>query len=284
MEDSDSDSDDAFWGFTHDDIPQEHRVGVPEEDDLGSSVSSVNTADLSDFPDNSGSESDEDERIFNATGIDITWRSRDFEPVEQNHFLQNSGAKLPYNFDSSGTPISFFNLFFPSHLIGVLVQNTNKYARWKRELKRATLRDPLWEDRLWPEDGSRETYSEEMQCFLGLQMLFGLNSRPQYKDYWSKNPYIGCRMVQRTMTLKRFEKLSQYFHVSDREMEPKPDNPNFDKLFKVRNILSEVQVTCTARYSPGQNQAIDEGKYLELCFPTCCETRDQTSNCMVPSF
>jgi hypothetical protein len=212
------------------------------------------------------SESDEDERTFDGTGIDISWRSRDFEPVERNYFIQNSGAKVPYNFDTSGTPLSFFNLFFPSHLIEVLVRNTNKYASWKREVKRATHHDPHWEDPLWPEDGSRETDIEEMQCFLGMLVLFGLNSRPQYKDYWSRNPYIGCKMVQQTMTLKRYEKLSQYFHVSDREMEPAPDHPNFDKLFKVRKILSEVQKRCMERYSPGPNQAIDEGYYHHPSF------------------
>jgi hypothetical protein len=61
------------------------------------------------------------------------------------------------------------------------------------------------------------------------------------------------------MTLRRFEKINQYFHVSDRDSEPERESAQYDKLFKIRPVMTIVEQNCKDFYSPNENQAIDEG-------------------------
>ena len=98
-----------------------------------------------------------------------------------------------------------------------------------------------------------------MRAYLGLLVLFGVSPRPQYKDYWSTNIYIGNEGVKEVMSLKRFEKISQYFHVSDRESEPARGSPQYDKLFKIRPVMNIVEQQSVELYKPREHQAIDEG-------------------------
>ena len=42
----------------------------------------------------------------------------------------------------------------------------------------------------------------------------------QYQMAFSTDPFLGNEGTRKMMTLKRFEKIAQYFHVSDSTKEP----------------------------------------------------------------
>ena len=98
-----------------------------------------------------------------------------------------------------------------------------------------------------------------MRAYLGLLVLFGVSPRPQYRDYWSTDVYIGNPGVKDVMMLKRFEKITQYLHVSNRDHEPGRNSPEYDKLYKIRPVMKIVELNCKNLYSPNEHQAIDEG-------------------------
>ena len=61
------------------------------------------------------------------------------------------------------------------------------------------------------------------------------------------------------MICRRYQKLTQYLHVSDRDNEPAQNSADYDKLYKIHPVLNMVQDSFAESYKPGQNQIIDEG-------------------------
>ena len=60
------------------------------------------------------------------------------------------------------------------------------------------------------------------------------------------------------MTLNRFEKISQYFHISDRANEPGRNDESYDPLYKVKPVLTAMNKQFMALCGTGGNCAIDE--------------------------
>ena len=85
----------------------------------------------------------------------------------------------------------------------------------------------------------------------------GINLLPQYKMYWHKDMCLGNDGIKRTMPISRYEKLTQYLHVSDRASEPRHEGA-YDKLYKIRPILTMTKETLKECYNPGKNQTVDE--------------------------
>ena len=108
--------------------------------------------------------------------------------------------------------------------------------------------DPHW----------HETTTSEMKAFVGLHVLFGIKQLPSYRLYWSKNPLLGVIEVQKVMSRNRFNKLVQYLHVNDSTQSLPRDDPQHDKLFKIRPILDCVLGTCRSEYLPSKNISVDE--------------------------
>ena len=95
-----------------------------------------------------------------------------------------------------------------------------------------------------------------MRALFGINILMGVSALPQYHLYWHKDKFIGNASVKGTMTLKRYEKLMQYLHVSDRATEP--TGQNHEKLYTIWPVLEIVQESFKAHYNPGKNQTVDE--------------------------
>lgn len=60
------------------------------------------------------------------------------------------------------------------------------------------------------------------------------------------------------MTLKRFLKVLRYLHVNDNEVMPKKGEPEFDKLYKVRPIITCLTKNFLEAYNPSRNLSVDE--------------------------
>ena len=64
---------------------------------------------------------------------------------------------------------------------------------------------------------------------------------------------------KKTMTYRRFQKLTQYLHVSNRSKELAQNSVDYDKLYKIHPVLNMVQDNFAESYKPGENQIIDKG-------------------------
>ena len=185
---------------------------VPDSDPDSSDieVSSVGSSDISDI----GEPEDETQNIANNdvnVPQEATWTTN-FGDVSVDAVEQPSGPDLPPGFDTAtAPPLYYFELLFQTEI----VNHTDNYAVFKRDEIRTKNNDPECADPRWS-----DTSVSEMRALFGINILMGISTLPQYHLYWHKDKFIGNAGVKNTMTLKRYEKLLQYLHVSGRATEP----------------------------------------------------------------
>ena len=99
---------------------------------------------------------------------------------------------------------------------------------------------------------------EEMRAFIGIRLYMSVLVLPQTDMYWSHDTVSGNLFVRNIMQRNRFDKISQYLHVTDVHSNPPRGDPLHDKLAHIRPLLEAVRRNCTERYNPHQNVSIDE--------------------------
>ena len=109
-------------------------------------------------------------------------------------------------------------MYFTDEVLEQIVIHTNSYARFCI-LKQRQFR-PNYVDKLWSLDGSNNLTVPELKAYFGILIILGINPVKQYQMAFSRDPFLGNEETRKTMTLKRFEKIAQYFKVSDGTKEP----------------------------------------------------------------
>ena len=170
---------------------------------------------------------------------------------------QQPGPRLPDDFNvETAKPIDYFQLFFSDELLTSIVLHTNSYAVWAIQQK--WLVRPQFKDPHWRTSGEDNVTLEELKAFLGLLLIFGLNPVRQYQNAFSPCPFLSNQGVRNTMSLKRFEKLCQYFHISDCVSEPHKGTSNYDPLYKVRHVMETLLELFPKFNAFAEVQCIDE--------------------------
>jgi len=124
-----------------------------------------------------------------------------------------------------------------------MVDCTNENAREylaNHQVKRSS-RFRKWED----------TTLEEMKKFLGLRIWMGLDRKPRYDNYWSKNPLYKNSVASRVMTRDRFLLLLRFWHFG-------PNDPSKGKLYKIQPLVDKMQEKFEAAKTPGKFIVVDE--------------------------
>ena len=98
---------------------------------------------------------------------------------------------------------------------------------------------------------------DKMKAYFGLAILFGVHNQPRYRNYWSSNPLLGNSAVQKVITLRRYQKISEYLHVTDREREHPRGHPSYSKLAKIQWLLDYLNDTFSRIKHPNKNQSVD---------------------------
>uniref|UniRef100_A0A3B3Y771 PiggyBac transposable element-derived protein domain-containing protein n=1 Tax=Poecilia mexicana TaxID=48701 RepID=A0A3B3Y771_9TELE len=140
----------------------------------------------------------------------------------------------------------YFRILFPDSLFEHMVEQTNNYALYRQ--RRSGKSDPHW----------HPTDVREMKAYVGLNILMGINQLPDTGMYWASDIFIGNAGFKKTMTARRFEKLTQYLQLCDRDSEPVRGERGYDGLFKIRPLLDVVENTMWDAYSPNRCLTIDK--------------------------
>lgn len=137
-------------------------------------------------------------------------------------------------------PIDFFNKFFNPDLIHLLVQQTNLYAEQNHT-------------RHWT-----EVDDKEMQGFIGMLIAMGIHSLPSFRHYFSTDPFYRVQPVADVMSRRRFHKLLGNIHVNDNLKAVSRGEPRYDKLHKIRPILTHLNNQFMGQAVSSSSQSIDE--------------------------
>ena len=201
--------------------------------------------------DNLGNDTRSANEMHDVLNNDPEW-TQNYLPIHVQQFNGPFGTQLGPAFDPSvATPLDYFQLFFSDNVFEVICDHTNKYQKFRVEQKKIT--SPDYCDKFW-----FDTNLLEMKAYFGIAVVFGILNARRYRSYWSRDPFLGNQGVQRVFSLKRYSKLSEYLHVSDRESEKNRGHPEYDKLGKVRWLYDHLQEKFREYKHPERAQCLDE--------------------------
>lgn len=157
------------------------------------------------------------------------------ETFNQYHFSQPYGPTFDVNTES---PMEIFQKFFGIDIMNHIVEQSNKYAS---------------------QNGTELTMDiEELKAMIGILIIMGFHSLPTIKKYWSCDENFKVSRITNKITLKRFLKLMRFLHVNDNAVMPERNTPQFDKLYKIRPMLSHISNKFQQNFNPSRQMAVDE--------------------------
>ncbi|XP_039764250.1 piggyBac transposable element-derived protein 4-like [Pararge aegeria] len=181
--------------------------------------------------------SDESECEDESWGKNM-WDSRpdpEFDEVTvQPKYLMNRKAR----------PVAHFEKFFNDDGFDLIITQTNLYAEQER-IKN-----------LSPVDKA------EIRAFLGIFIIMGYHILPQIDLYWSTDPGFRVNEVADVTTVKRFKKILQALHLNNNREQPERGSPDFDKLYKLRPLISLLNDAFQNNATNSSSQSIDESMIL----------------------
>ena len=249
-EESDSDSDDEFEGFTASDFMLALRKQKAELVE----VSMDELSDISfDESESEGSETDSDTEIDNSSESsssddeqlpegDVKWRER-LSAITIPAFTSREGPSRELEADANEK--DFLNLLFPDIVFDILAIQTNLYAE--------QLQEKNGVDKHWT-----NTSQSEMKAYIGMRIYMSILQLPAMDMYWSTDYMFGNLFIPNVMLRDRFDKICQYFHANDSTENPRRGQPDHDKLHHIRPIMDIVNKRCQWMYHPHQNTSVDE--------------------------
>ena len=98
-----------------------------------------------------------------------------------------------------------------------------------------------------------ETTEGEMNAFLGINFIMGINKLPSFEDYWSADKCIGSKKIQNVMTRTRFQSILQNLHFSNTENDDKTDKSN-----KIRPVIKHLNKVFAESLSNRPFQSVDK--------------------------
>ncbi len=137
---------------------------------------------------------------------------------------------------------------FTDDLLDHIVVETNRYASLclSTTTPDGTI-PPIW-----------ETNAPEVKAYLGFAILMGITRLPDLRDYWSTSEVLHYFPIASRIPRKRFLELSSFLHFVDNDDIVGRGQPGYDRLAKVRPVISALQTSFLASYRPNRENSIDE--------------------------
>ena len=204
--------------------------------------SDVDSSASENSSDESGDEDDDSEDNPDQDYSNLQWSSRIQAPPDVD-FNEEVGMKVDMADDS--TCLDFFELFFTDNVYQLILNETNRFERQKRQLEDSVA-------------GNLHNFNiEELKAWLGLTLAMGLVKKTNLKSYWSTNS-VKTPLFTYTMSRDCYLAILQYLHFVNHDNAPDPDDIHRDKLWKIRPFLDTLLPSFTAVYAPSQNLSLDE--------------------------
>ncbi|KAK7882221.1 hypothetical protein WMY93_028395 [Mugilogobius chulae] len=200
------------------------------------------------------SEDDTCNRESRSSGDEqLKWQTRS-APDTQPPALKFKPARTPgpaVSRSSSWTPLSLFQVFFSSSVVGKIVTNTNKNAAY---MKHTTTMKNM---RSWTNITVKDFY-----IHLATILYTSLVKLPEEGDYWRECFPFGLSFPGKTWSRNQFQRIKRALSLcdpeKDEENESKRDTPEYDKLFKIKPFFNEMVNACKSHFQPHSNICINE--------------------------
>nr|XP_033932692.1 piggyBac transposable element-derived protein 4-like [Pseudochaenichthys georgianus] len=185
-----------------------------------------------------------------STEEDLRWHTREDKDQrpEPRGFMPARVPGPALDPLTAWSPLSLFRMFFSSSVVQRLVDNTNANA-----LKRSQAGKKY----VWKVLTVRDFY-----VFLAIIIFSGLVHVHHRSDYWRRKWPYNFQFPADRMSRARFEAILWSLHMSDpeedKENERKSNTAEYDRLFKIKPLYTDIVAACKAHFQPYRNISIDE--------------------------
>ena len=101
------------------------------------------------------------------------------------------------------------------------------------------------------------TIEEMYKCF-GLIIQMGHDQRHSLKDCWSREEQYSTPFYSNVMARDRFFHILRFLHFENNDDPPNHDDPDYDRLWKIRKIFNTLNNKFCKLYNPTEHLAVDE--------------------------
>lgn len=144
-----------------------------------------------------------------------------------------------------------FSSLVNDQVIDLLVLETNRYAQ--QYLDAHPNLPPCSRAKKW-----KPTDNTEMRAFLGILCVMGYIKFPSYHSYWNTDSMTEMPGFRKLMSRDRWLVIWEFLHVVNNDMALPRDDPNVDKIFKIRPFMELVLKNWQEHYTPSVNVSVDE--------------------------
>lgn len=99
---------------------------------------------------------------------------------------------------------------------------------------------------------------EELCTYYGFMLLVGIVKMPSKYDYWQRDEVYHYSPIAERISQKRFFEIHFYIHFANNATLSPPGSSGYDKLGKIRTILTSLTERFSTVYEPGRDLSIDE--------------------------
>ena len=100
--------------------------------------------------------------------------------------------------------------------------------------------------------------TRDYEAYIGFNILMGINSLPSLDDYWKRDSIYHYVPIADKISRERYREIARYLHFVDNSTLSQPGSPSYDRLGKVRPLLSYLQARFSAVYNPSREISVDE--------------------------
>lgn len=86
----------------------------------------------------------------------------------------------------------------------------------------------------------------------------GIHQLSEAASYWSSDPYLNVNAISNVMPLTCYKKIIENLHCNNNLFQPAKNDPNYDKLYKIRPLILALNKNCLKVYQPSTSLAVDE--------------------------
>ena len=150
--------------------------------------------------------------------LEWIWRHEDLPPKE----MPNSKVK-PKNVDHCRFDVQYFLTVLGDDNLQLITEQTN-LIRVKKGIENNRIIPPISE--------------QEIRQWLGIHLYMSVVNMPNTRLHWNlslRNP-----LVHSVMTRNRFDDISSCFHLADNDVQPQHGSPNYDRIYKIREFITNL--------------------------------------------
>lgn len=148
--------------------------------------------------------------------------------------------------------VDFLKLFFDDEILDLIVKETNLYQK-QNDIGMKKKSNVRSHHKSWTDLDKRE-----LMTFLSLTLLCGHVEKDKIAEYWSMKEEIETPYFKKIMSLDRFKLILSCLHFADNSAAPQKTNPDYDRLWKMRNLFDKLVNNFKSCYEPRSNLVIDE--------------------------